>query len=81
MNVDIYAAAFGRNYEFELDEELSIEALTEEIVAAICQKEHCAVRGELRKTLLLHDRRKRVLSRDQTVVQAEIENGDTLTLI
>lgn len=81
MNVDIYASAFGRSYEFELDEELSVETLTEEIVAAICQKEHCTVQGNMRSLLLLHDRKKRVLSRSQNVVQAEIVNGDTLTLI
>lgn len=81
MNVDIYSGALGRSYEFELDEELTIDSLIEEIAAAICQREHCTPEGDLSGLVLFHDRKKKLLSRYQTVVQAEIVNGDKLTLI
>lgn len=81
MNVEIHVPAFSRIFEFELDEDMEIAVLIEEIAETICQYEHCTLDGSPAQMLLLHNGRKKALDVHQSLIQADVHNGDSLTLI
>lgn len=81
MNVDVNIPAISQTYEFDLNGEKTIYSLIEELSESICQKEHCETTGTAQQFLLLHKETKRILSADQTLMQAGVHNADTLILI
>lgn len=80
MNVQVKIPMLGKEYEFELDEDADLKTLIREMTALVCQREHCQIRGNMDKLLLFHANSKKLLSVNQTLIQAGIKIGDTLIL-
>lgn len=79
--VDIYVPGVNRTYDFNLDEYAEIELLIEEISGLICQKEQCALKGNVKELLLVSRRLKTVLSPQLSLSYYEIAQGDRLLLV
>lgn len=79
--VDIYVPAVGNTYDFQLDEEEKTGTLIEEISELIGQKEHCRIVGDISKLMLCFCKDKKILSKNMTLADSGVQNGDSLILV
>lgn len=79
--VDVYIPAVDQNYNFSLNEDVKISAIIKEIVEMIAQKEQTCLKGEQEKLNLysLHD--KRILPKENTLLDCYIMTGSPLMLV
>lgn len=81
MIVELQVPALDCRVEVQLNEQLELRVLLEELTELICQREHCALQGDISKLMLAHRDGKQILNLDQTPIPAGIRNGDRLILI
>jgi len=79
--VDMNVPSVNNVYDFQLDENTTIDVLIEEISELIEQKEQCFLAGD-RKNLLLCDMKyKCPLPSNYTLRECGIQTGDSLFLV
>lgn len=79
--VDLEVPSLGRNYQFSLDEDTSVNLLIIEIAEMICQKERCSLDGSAEELSLYSRRKKCVLNRRTTLSRQTVSGADHLILI
>ena len=78
--VDLYVPAFGRTYNFELDERTPVRELMSEIVEVICKKESCEAAPVSSYTLSGLDAGQ-VFMPEHDLSEYGIKNGSRLMLV
>lgn len=79
--VDMNVPSVNNVYDFNLDENTTIDLLIEEVSELIEQKEQCHLIGD-RKALMLCDMKtKQVLPVNYTLTECGIQTGDSLLLV
>ena len=81
INVDVFVPAMDRIYNFNLDEEATINALIVEISELICKKEHSKFDKEIGSFLMGSLDRKICFDSEYPLKAFSIKNGDTLILV
>lgn len=79
--VDIEVPSMERTYQFSVEEQVPVETLIAELSEVICQKEQCAVQGNLAEMYLCSVENKCVLSYKETLAEQGIQNADRLLLV
>ena len=79
--VDIYVPSVDKTYDFQLNEDIEISTVVEEISEMIGQKEHSKITGQVDQLMLCNYRTSCILSREYTLKEAGIVNGDKLLLV
>ncbi|CDD59726.1 EsaB/YukD family protein [Clostridium sp. CAG:43] len=79
--VDIQVPSVGRNYNFQLDEQVPVSSLIMEITEMVCQKEGCVLEAEHSDFILCSLDKDKILVSEGSLEQQEILNGERLILI
>ena len=79
--VEVYAPAYGQNYDMRVEERVPIRHLMEEMAVLIGQKEKNLLAGEIEKLCLCSMERGEMLSPEQCLQAYGIGNGYRLILI
>lgn len=79
--VDIFVPAVDQTYNFSLSEDIGIQAIINEIVGMISQKEQTELSGEQDGLNLYCLKDKRVLSKENTLLDCNITTGSSLMLV
>lgn len=80
--VDVIVPAAGQQYDFELEESVSIEVLIREMLETVCQKEHRDFHPEDGKSICLYSKEKeKLLPSNRTLHQCGIRSGEALILL
>ena len=79
--VDVYVAAVDKEYNFSLNENISVRTIEDEIIEMIEQKEQTTLAGN-REAMTLCDRKSaRVLPGDHTLRECGIMTGSSMLLV
>lgn len=79
--VDIWVPALDKSYDFQLDENLTIEVLLGEIGELICQKEQCQMKGNIVDLMLWNADNGMKLNGQVSLGESGIRSGDRLLLV
>lgn len=79
--VDVAVPAIGRQYNFNLEEQVPISMLLAELAEVICQKESCSLGGETGELTLCSLEQSKLLSPEASLSQYGITNGNRLILV
>lgn len=79
--VDIYVPSVDQTYNFSLSEDIGIEAIVNEIIGMISQKEQTVLVGNQNELNLYSINDKRILPRDNTLLDCNIMTGGALMLV
>lgn len=79
--VDIYVPSVDQIYNFNLSEDISIAVIVNEIIGMISQKEQTMLNGNQNDMNLYSIRDKRILPRDNTLLDCGIMTGSYLMLV
>lgn len=80
ITVDISVPVIGKIYDFSVDENTSVETITEEIVDLIIQKEAYSFHDVSQMHLFFADKRA-ILNPDKSLKINGVDNGDRLILV
>ena len=78
---DVYVPSIGRQYDFSLDEQATIEHLIPEIAEVICQKENCSLGGDPGRLMLCLMDTRQILDSSKCLSSYHLGNGSSLLLI
>ena len=79
--VDIYVPAMDKSYDFMLDENVNVSALTTEITEMLAKKtgsDRCADRNEF---VLYHVNREAPIPAGKSLYESGVRDGDRLILV
>jgi uncharacterized ubiquitin-like protein YukD len=79
--VDIAVPSVNNVYDFQLDEYTPVGMIIEEIGELIEQKEHCQMVGDITALMLCLQKERRILPREQTLKECQVQTGNSLLLI
>lgn len=79
--VDVEVLSIKRKYQFSIEEQVTVETIIAELVEVICQKEQCALKGNVEQLCLCSGKKKEILNRNATLAQQGIINADSLLLV
>lgn len=79
--IEVEAPALCGRYNFELEESAAVGMLIREIVAVICQKEHCQCFEEAGELRLYSRELSRQLRSTEIFGATGVQNGYTLILV
>lgn len=79
--VDLTVTSVNNVYDFNLDENTTIDLLIEEISELIEQKEQCVLAGDRKRLVLCDMRDRRILPSNYTLYECGIQTGDSLLLV
>lgn len=79
--VDVYVPVYEKNYDMEIDEDLSISMVIEEMANIICQKEISKLRGRAEELCLCDLQKEQILSPESCLRDYEIGSGGHLMLL
>ncbi|MBR0091358.1 MAG: glutamyl-tRNA amidotransferase [Lachnospiraceae bacterium] len=79
--VDVYVPAVDKEYNFSLDEEVSVKTILDEIIEMIEQKEQTKLKGNQDDMLLCDKKNGKVLARTNSLKECGILNGDSMILV
>lgn len=80
ITVDISVPIIGKTYDFSIDENISVETITEEIVDLIIQKEAYSFQDVSQMHLFFADKRM-LLNPGKSLRVNGVDNGDRLILV
>ena len=80
MLIDIYALTLDKTFDFELDEHVSVEELTREILLLIGQKENLSMVSD-KESYLYSVTRNCILRRDSDLEGQGMKSGEQLLLL
>ena len=80
ITVDISVPVIGKVYDFSIDENTSVETITEEIVDLIIQKEAYSFQDGSQMHLFFADKRQ-LLNPNKSLRANGVDNGDRLILV
>ena len=81
MNVFVSYPFLGKRYEFVVDEEKSVGDFIDETTEVICEKERIAPPEDFGALICADRRTKRILARHQSLLAAEVKEGDELEIV
>ena len=79
--VDVYVPAVDQEYNFSLNENVSVAAISSEIIEMIEHKEQTRLHGDANQMLLCDKRKGSVLSKENTLRECGVLTGDSLLLV
>ena len=79
--VDIFVPSLDKTYDFQLNEDVPVDALIDEICEMIGQKEHSTMIGSSDDVFLCSFSGKRVLDRNKSLYESGINTGESLVLV
>lgn len=79
--VEVFVPMLNRGFDFQLDENGTVEDVTEEIAETVCQSQQCVLKGRYEDLILCKASRHRILSAKMTLTDAGVRTGDRLTLL
>lgn len=79
--VDIEVPSIERKYQFSVEEQVSTGTLIAELAEVICQKEQCALIGDVSELCLCAGESGRILNRGESLAKQGIANADWLLLV
>ncbi|MBQ2904649.1 MAG: EsaB/YukD family protein [Clostridia bacterium] len=80
ITVDISVPVIGKTYDFSIDENTSVETITEEIVDLIIQKEAYSFQ-DISQMHLFFANKKTLLNPAKSLYSNGVDNGDRLILV
>ncbi len=78
---DVYVPSVSNHYVFKLDEKSKIGVIIAELTELICQKEQCRFAGDKDKLVLCNYQSEAIMSKDMTLRDYGITDGDRLILV
>lgn len=79
--VDIYVPSVDQIYNFSLSEDIDISSIINEIIGMISQKEQTELNGSQNDLNLYSLKDKRILPRENTLLECSIMTGSSLMLV
>jgi len=79
--VEIIVPSVDSTYDFQLDEDATINNIIGEISELISQKEHCGVVGNIDNLMLCSMKTRQILSINKTLRECNVQTGDSLELV
>lgn len=79
--VDVYVPSVDKEYDFSLNETVTVQTIIEEIAEMIGQKEQTFLVGDIREMNLCDKRSKAILPFENTLADCGIRTGASLILI
>lgn len=79
--VDIYVPSVDQIYNFSLSEDIGISAIINEIIGMISQKEQTELYGSQNDLNLYCIKDKRILPRENTLLECNVMTGSSLMLV
>lgn len=79
--VEVKVPALCGRYDFELEESATVDVLIQEIVAVICQKEHCQCIEGVQGLRLYSQDMERQLAASEVLGTSGVRNGQSLILL
>jgi len=79
--VEVLAPALDKKYDFQLDENVSVNILTEEIAEMICHKEQSSLTGKKAQFMLCWLDKGKILSSDSRLSDFGVYTGSRLMLV
>ena len=79
--VDVFVPSVDKNYDFQLNESISIYTVIEEISEMIGQKERTHIVGDLELLQLCDRESRQVLEKNKTLQECGIITGKSLILV
>ena len=79
--VDVYVAAVDKEYNFSLNENISVRTIEDEIIEMIEQKEQTTLAGNREQMTLCDRKGARVLPREYTLRECGIMTGSSMLLV
>lgn len=79
--VDIIVPSVGRNYNFQLEEQVPVSSLIMEITEMVCQKEGCHLEKERSDFVLCSLNGNQILMPGASLKQQGVVNGERLMLV
>lgn len=78
--IEVHVPALDKSYDFECDEQMSVETLVEEMICLIEEKERVKCRDREGRCLYVTGQR-RFLNMETGIEKQGINNGDRLVLV
>lgn len=79
--VDVYVPSTDQEYNFQLDENVSVQAVVEEIAELVAQKEKTILTGSAGQLCLCSRDLQALLPANATLAKCKIRNGAKLILV
>lgn len=78
--INVTVPMMGREYDFQVDENVSVSEICREIVEMICRNEQCSMAGDADGVLMWEKRTMRMLRQDQTAGENGLMTGSRVLL-
>lgn len=79
--VDVRVPSIGREYQFKLEETMTVDALIVEMADVICRKEHLLPKGDVEQLYLCDGKRGTILNRSLSLAEQGVRNADWLIFV
>lgn len=81
ITVEIEIPMMGKLYDFRIDEEVPLYEVKTEVTEMICQKEQCAVQGDVERFLMWNAQNHTQLMQDQNAQENGLKTGSRILLV
>ncbi len=81
ITVEIEIPMMGKLYDFRIDEEVPLYEVKTEVTEMICQKEQCAVQGDVERLLMWNAQNHTQLMQDQNAQENGLKTGSRILLV
>ncbi len=78
INVEI--PIMGKDYDFQIDENVPLYEAQEEIAEMICRRQQCRMNGQEHRLILWDKKRNLMLRREGTALENGLETGSELLM-
>lgn len=78
INVEI--PIMGKDYDFQIDENVPLYEAQEEIAEMICRRQQCRLNGQEHRLILWDKKRNLMLRREGTALENGLETGSELLM-
>lgn len=79
--VEIIVPSVDNTYDFQLDEDSTINNIIGEVAELIAQKERCIIKGKSDSLMLCSLKDKSILPLENTLRECGVQTGDCLELV
>lgn len=79
--VDVYVPGLDKEYDFQLDETITVDTLIKEMSETISQKEQCEIIGNKRDFMLCLQEKEKILPSNMTLEECGVHTGSRIILV
>lgn len=79
--IEVEVPMMGKQYDFQIDENVPLSEVMEEAAEMICQKEQCPVQGDTRRMLMWNAQNHVQLLKEQTASENGLRTGSRILMV